>query len=57
MNLLIIFRLLFGYVAGNFHGDSPAMYTILPDFDKFGQVLTKFNQVSTPTFEAIGCGV
>jgi hypothetical protein len=28
------------------------MYTILNNFGKFTQYLTKFNQVSAPTFEA-----
>jgi len=40
-------------VAGQLYGDSPAMNTILPNFGKFSQDLTKFNQVSAPTFEAI----
>jgi hypothetical protein len=33
------------------------MYTILNNFGKFSQYLTKFNQVSAPTFEAIGGAV
>lgn len=57
MNLLIIFRFLFGYVAGSFYGDSPAMNPIVPGFGKFSQALTKFEQVSAPTFEAIGGAV
>jgi hypothetical protein len=31
--------------------------SILPDFGKFSQVLSKFSKVSAPTFEAIGGAV
>jgi len=33
------------------------MYTILHNSGKFSQYLIKFNQISAPTFEAIGGAV